>query len=53
MWLQAYQIARLRRRHKEAKDKIEQLAKDLMNRHSVHYSGLAARWAEYLTRRER
>jgi hypothetical protein len=53
MWLQAYQLKRLVERHEEAKADIEQLQRDLMHWEKVRHSGLAARWAEYLTRKER
>jgi CRISPR-associated protein Csm1 len=55
MWMQAYQIQRLiaRQKDEEVKEAIKQLQKDLMDPQNVRYSGLAARWAEYLTRKER
>jgi CRISPR-associated protein Csm1 len=55
MWMQAYQIQRLTEREKDkgVKRNIRQLQEDLMCRERVYYSGLAARWAEYLTRKER
>jgi CRISPR-associated protein Csm1 len=52
MWLQAYQIARLRNQHKEVEAEMKQLQDNLMDLHNVQNSGLAARWAEYLTRKE-
>jgi hypothetical protein len=54
MWMQAYQIQRLldRQKDEEVKEAIRQLQKDLMDPKNVRYSGLAARWTEYLTRKE-
>ncbi len=55
MWLQVYQIQRLIawQKDEEVKEAIKQLQRDLMDPQNVCYSGLAARWAEYLTRKER
>lgn len=52
-WMQAYSLVRMARRSKddEAKTRIVGLQRALMNPSTVRYSGLAARWAEYLTRR--
>jgi len=51
-WMQAYSLARLARRSKdnEMKARLMGLQKALMQPTTVRYSGLAARWAEYLTR---
>jgi len=51
-WMQAYSLARLARRSKdnEMKARLMELQKALMQPTTVRYSGLAARWAEYLTR---
>jgi CRISPR-associated protein Csm1 len=53
-WMQAYSLVRMARRSKddEVKVRIMGLQKQLMQPATVRYSGLAARWAEYLTRKE-
>jgi hypothetical protein len=54
MWLEAYSLSRLmgryERRVKDAEKKIERLEQGILRPETVRYSGLAARWAEYLTR---
>jgi len=52
MWLRAYQLRRMADQHKKLEDNILQLQSDLLHRKWVRLSGLAARWAEYLTRKE-
>jgi len=51
-WMQAYSLTRLAQRSKEdeAKARLMELQKQIMQPDTVRYSGLAARWAEYLTR---
>ncbi len=51
-WMQAYSLTRLRDRSKdeEVKARLKELQKQLMRPDRVRVSGLAARWAEYLTR---
>jgi len=51
-WMQAYSLARIVRGDKddEIKARIAGLQEALMQPATVRYSGLAARWAEYLTR---
>jgi len=53
-WMQAYSLGRMARhsRDDEIKARIMELQKALMQPTTVRYSGLAARWAEYLTRKE-
>ena len=54
MWLEAYSLSRLvsryERRVKDVEKKIERLEQGILRPETVRYSGLAARWAEYLTR---
>jgi len=54
VWMQAYSLGRLAKRHErrvpEAPARIKGLQKGVMLPATVRYSGLAARWAEYLTR---
>jgi CRISPR-associated protein Csm1 len=52
-WMQAYSLVRMARRSRDdkVKTRIMDLQKALMQPAMVRYSGLAARWAEYLTRR--
>jgi len=52
MWMQVYQIQRLIEQQKgmEVKRDIRQLQAELMTLKRVRYSGLVARWAEYLSR---
>lgn len=54
MWLEAYSLSRLVSRYegrvKNVEKKIERLEKGILRPETVRYSGLAARWAEYLTR---
>jgi CRISPR-associated protein Csm1 len=52
-WMQAYSLVRMAQRSKkdEVKMRIMGLHKQLMQPAIVRYSGLAARWAEYLTRK--
>jgi len=56
MWLQAYQLSRLieqyRYRVKDVERRVRELQQGILQPETVCYSGLAARWAEYLTRRE-
>ncbi len=51
-WMQAYSLTRMAQRSKneEVKKRLMGLQKALMQPDTVRYSGLAARWAEYLTR---
>lgn len=53
-WMQAYSLTRLAQRSKgdEAKARLMELQKQIMQPDTVRYSGLAARWAEYLVRRQ-
>jgi len=53
-WMQAYSLVRMARRSKddEVKARIMGLQRQLMKLATVCYSGLAARWAEYFTRKE-
>jgi len=52
-WMQVYSLTQLAQRSKddEAKARIMELQKQIMQPATVCYSGLAARWAEYFTRR--
>jgi CRISPR-associated protein Csm1 len=52
-WMQAYSLVRMARRSKEdeVKTRIMGLQKQFMQPAIVRYSGLTARWAEYLTRK--
>jgi len=54
-WMQAYSLARIVRGDKgdQVRTRIAELQEALMQPATVRYSGLAARWAEYLTRRDR
>jgi hypothetical protein len=50
MWRQAYSLKRFaRNKSEEVQDKIMALEKWTLT-HQIQYLGLAARWAEYLTR---
>jgi CRISPR-associated protein Csm1 len=53
-WMHVYSLTRLAERGKkqvpEAPARINRLQKEIMLPATVRYSGLAARWAEYLTR---
>jgi CRISPR-associated protein Csm1 len=55
-WMKVYSLTRLADRSKkrvpDAPERIEQLQKEIMQPATVRYSGLAARWAEYQTRKE-
>ena len=55
-WMRVYAMTRLAERGKkrvpEAPDRIKQLQQEIMKPDTVRYSGLAARWAEYETRKE-
>ena len=55
-WMKVYSLTRLANRSKkrvpDAPERIEQLQKEIMQPTTVRYSGLAARWAEYETRKE-
>ncbi len=55
MWHSAYQIRRLADRHKPQRDPILALQEDMMrdNFEGIRYVGIAARWADALTRSER
>ena len=48
MWRQAYTLGRLKSRHKEAAEDIQALQGWILKH--VSHLGLAACWAEYLTR---
>jgi CRISPR-associated protein Csm1 len=54
-WMKVYSLTRLAERGKkqmpDAPTRIKELQKQIMQPATVRYSGLAARWAEYLTRR--
>jgi CRISPR-associated protein Csm1 len=54
MWMRVYSLTRLaeRRKQKDISDRVKKLQKQFMKPATVRYSGLAARWAEYLTRKE-
>ena len=53
-WMRVYSLTRLARQHEkrvpEGPGRIKELQKQIMQPATVRYSGLAARWAEYLTR---
>ncbi len=51
-WMQVYSLTRLtqRSRDDEVKARMMELQKQIMQPATVRYSGLAARWAEYLSR---
>ncbi len=52
MWRQAYAMARLREgRTPDVRAKLERLEEDLLHPR-IEYLGLAARWAQWLTRKE-
>jgi len=55
-WMHVYSLTRLARQHEkrvpEAPERIKELQNKIMQPATVRYSGLAARWAEYLTRKE-
>lgn len=52
MWMQVYSLARMvqRNRHEEVPGRVKELQDELLQPATIHLSGLAARWAEYLTR---
>ncbi len=56
VWMQAYSLSRLAQRSQSdevkarLKSRLEELQRQIMQPDTVRYSGLAARWAEYLTR---
>jgi len=56
MWMQVYSLTRLaersRKRMPDAPARIKELQQEFMRPDTVRYSGVAARWAEYLTRKE-
>lgn len=56
VWMKVYSLTRLAERGKkqvpDAPTRIKELQKQIMQPATVRYSGLAARWAEYLTRKE-
>lgn len=54
MWMQVYCLTRMAQRTEDDKVKarLMELQKQIMQLATVRYSGLAARWAEYLTRKE-
>jgi CRISPR-associated protein Csm1 len=53
-WMQVYSLTRLAERSKkqvpDASERIKELQRRIMQPATVRYSGLAGRWAEYLTR---
>jgi len=53
MWMLVYSLARMvqRNRHEEVPGRVRELQDELLQPATIHLSGLAARWAEYLTRR--
>jgi len=55
-WMHVYSLTRLARQHEkrvpEAPARIKELQNKIMQPATVRYSGLLARWAEYLTRKE-
>jgi CRISPR-associated protein Csm1 len=55
-WMKVYSLTRLAERSKrrvpDAPERIGELQKQIMRPATVRYSGLAARWAEYQTRKE-
>jgi CRISPR-associated protein Csm1 len=55
-WMKVYSLTRLAQRSKkrvpDAPERIKELQKQIMRPATVRYSGLAARWAEYQTRKE-
>lgn len=51
-WLAQYQFARMKHRHKEFADDLGWLRQEIEKPEVTAYTGLAARWAEFLTRKE-
>jgi CRISPR-associated protein Csm1 len=54
-WMQAYSLTRMVRRSNdaEAKERLRRLQEAVLRPETVRFSGLAARWAEYLIRKEK
>ncbi|HFD40285.1 MAG TPA: type III-A CRISPR-associated protein Cas10/Csm1, partial [Anaerolineae bacterium] len=54
MWMRVYSLTRLaeRRGRRDISERVTKLQNEFIKPATVRYSGLAARWAEYLTRRE-
>ena len=52
-WMQVYSLTRMARRsrHDMVAGRVDELQKAILRPETVRLSGLAARWAEYLTRR--
>ena len=56
VWMRVYSLSRLADRSKghmpDAQTRIEKLQQQIMQPATVEFSGLSARWAEYLSRKE-
>lgn len=52
-WLAAYGLARLKERDKQSRGEIDKILNDTITPEGMERLGMAARWAELLTRKER
>lgn len=52
-WMQAYALKRMAGRHEKRAAEIESIQRQLLMPQTVRLAGLAARWAEYLIRKEK
>jgi CRISPR-associated protein Csm1 len=50
MWLAAYQLSRMAEQHRWVAERLKTLQRQIVQPEIAPYSGLAARWAEYLMR---